>query len=71
VLSERFKLQGDIGRICFYPPTHICLTGSITPVRVSSNAWQKNSLVNQSKTVLSKASTYMLARFRIGNLARR
>jgi len=31
---------------------------------------KKNSLVSQSNTVLSKASTCMLARFRIGNLAR-
>jgi len=35
VLSERIKLKDYIGRICFYPPTHmICPTGSVTPVAV-------------------------------------
>jgi len=70
VLSERVKLKDYIGRIRFYPPTHmICPTGSVTPVAVSIMSG-KNSLVSQINAVLSKASTCMLARFRIGNLAR-
>jgi len=40
VLSERVKLKDYIGRICFYPHTHmICPT--VTPVAVSSNVWKK------------------------------
>jgi len=57
--------------VSFYSPTHtICPTGSFTPLAESSNVRQKNSLVSQGKTVFSKTSTCMLARFRIGNLAR-
>jgi len=70
VLSERVKLKYYIGRICFHPPAHIiCSTGSVTlvAVAVSSNVWLKNSLVSQSNTIVSKASTCTLARFRIGN----
>jgi len=38
VLSERVKLKDYIGRICFYPPTHmLCPIGSVTPVAVNSN----------------------------------
>jgi len=38
VLSELVKLKDYIGRMCFYPPTHmICPTASVTPVAVSSN----------------------------------
>jgi len=39
VLSERVKLKDYVGRVCFYPLTHICPTGSVTPVAVSSNVW--------------------------------
>jgi len=40
VLTERVKLKDYIGRICFYPPTHmICPTGSVTKVAVSGNVW--------------------------------
>jgi len=40
VLSEHVKLKDYVGRICFYPPTHmICPTGSVAPVAVSSKVW--------------------------------
>jgi len=42
---ERVKLKYYIGRICFYPTTHmICPTGSVAPVAVSSIVWWKKLL---------------------------
>jgi len=38
VLSERVNLKDHIGRICFYPPTHMSNWFSYAGVG-SSNAW--------------------------------
>ena len=60
VLSDRVMLKDNIGRICFYPMTHVIFpSGSVT--LVSSNVSQKK---RPSKPTLPKVLTYMVARFR-------